>query len=764
MLHMNPKEEEHLKKAIEDLTKELPGKDDSTVAKILLQRAEMYAKLGQRDEATVDIRTAVQRSRGNRDIVKNAESLIQKIYDDIKENQTMPTSKQDVPKDTPKLRRYKEIIKSVSNTDNAISNIKTLIVSKDFVDILQSCGDPDEATNVKTAAIIIVTSILNSESMSEKQENGTPLLVQVTNIASSCFKQCFDSGRAADKVNAFSTLTVLFQANLSVGVEIFNQQGLLEDIMDTIEFEKIEVQVAFANTLAQACSDSNCRKHISKHCSNWLATTASSRSQKNSKLQISASVALTKLSNANDKGTDSIGLDSSATNSEVDQLANAMKEHSISREQLSEMFKDVIKDEKTDSSQLLVAVEGLAYNSMQATVKDSLVNDVEFLKRLFKLAQTKDGLSAMLFGIGTILANMTGYLPVLSEQQKQMKKLRDLANAKGAAKGGKKPSEEHEDPRDQDAAVEERIEQVVKHSVVPALIELSKSHSSNVQAVTVQTFLNIVTPHKLRGTIVQQGGAKCLLRLVGAHQTEKQDYIKVASQALAKIAITMDPRIAFPGEAAHSLVKPLLQLCQDEKPLRNFEGLMALTNLASVDENIRARIYVEQGLPVIEGLQFSDNVMIRRAATELLCNMMFAGPVFEAYSDPNQPGAQAKIKLLLALSDVEDFETRRAASGALAILANSSGSCSMIVKENGYQRISQLLEKDEKVEVQHRGVEIVRCLLEHETKEAATVMAQLGVHLKLVDIVKLCTVQPVRAAAMEVLKLFSQNGITNFNG
>jgi hypothetical protein len=226
----------------------------------------------------------------------------------------------------------------------------------------------------------------------------------------------------------------------------------------------------------------------------------------------------------------------------------------------------------------------------------------------------------------------------------------------------------------------------------------------------------------------------------------------------------MDPRIAFPGAAAHNLVKPLLQLCQDDKPLRNFEGLMALTNLASMDENIRARIYMEKGLPVIEGLQFSENVMIRRAATELLCNMMFAAPVFEAYSDPSQPGAQAKIKLLLALSDVEDFETRRAASGALAILANSPGTCSMIVKENGYQRVSQLLEKDENVEVQHRGVEIVRCLLEHGTKEAATSMAQQGVHLKLVDIVKNCKVQPVRGAAMEVLKQFSQNGVTDFNG
>ncbi|GAB5592578.1 SWI5-dependent HO expression protein 4 [Umbelopsis nana] len=742
---------------------DLTGKDDAAVAKILIQRACMLIKLGRRDDAMTDIRTAVQRDGGNKDIVKTAESLIQQMYTDIKESQTRQNPVQDAPADSPKLRRFKDIIKSISDSDNESSNINKLIVTKDFVDVLQSCGDPTEPSDVRTAAIIIITSILNSHSMSDKLDNGSSLLSKVTNIAATCFRQCLDSGKAADKIVAFATLTVLFQANLAVGADIFNQQGLLEDIMDTIDFEKIEVQIAFADTLAQACSDAHCRKHISKNCSHWLATIASSKSQKDSKLHIAASVALTKLSNANDKAPDSTGLDSSATDSGVDQLASAMREHSISREQLSETFKVAIKDDHTGTSQLLVAVEGLAYNSMQAAVKDSLVDDVQFLDSIFKLAQNKDSSGAMMFGIGTILANVTGYLPVLSEEQKQMKKLRDLANAKGAAKGGQRPTEERDDPRDQDEAVNARIQKVVKQGIVPALIGLSRSSSDNIQAVTSQTFLNIVTPQTTRGTIVQQGGAKCLMRIVGARQPDKEDYIKLASQALAKIAITMDPRIAFPGQAAHDLVKPLLQLCHDDSSLRNFEALMALTNLASMDENIRARICIEKGLPVIEGLQFSDNTMIRRAATELLCNMMFTGPVFEAYSDPKQPGAQAKIKLLLALSDVDDFETRRAASGALAILANSAGTCAMIVKENGYERISQLLDKEENVEVQHRGIELTRCLLDHGNKEAAAGLAQTAAHIKLVDIVKNCKVQPVRAAAMEVLKQFSQNGITNFN-
>ncbi|KAM3589661.1 SWI5-dependent HO expression protein 4 [Umbelopsis sp. WA50703] len=750
-----------LNKDIEKITKELLGQDDSQVAKLLMQRAEKYIQLGRRDEASADIRTAVKTDGKNKEIVQNAESLIQRMYTDIKTVQPASEDQKVTKEDSPKLRLFKEIMQSVSDKNNTSSYIKELIVTRDFVDILQSCGDPSESNDVKTAAIIVLTTILNSQAMSEKIEGGITLLAKVSNVAVTCFKQCFDSGRAADKINAFATLTVLFQANISVGAEIFNQPGLLEDIMDTIDFEKSEVQIAFADALAQACSDSHCRKNISKYCSSWLAATASSKSQKDTNLQIFASIALTKLNNANDKATDSMGLDASATDSGVDQLANAMREHSISNEQLSNTFTAVIKNNHASGSQLLVATEGLAYNSMQAAVKDALVKDDDVLDQLFKIARENNRSGAILFGVATIFANITGYLPVLSEEQKQIKKLRNLANAKGAGKNDQKGTEDQEDPRDRDDAVNQRIEKLVDKGIVTALIGLSRSSSENIQAAISQTFLNIVTPPKTRGTIVQQGGAKCLLRIVGTQH--EASFVKFASQALAKLAITMDPRIAFPGQSAHELVKPMLQLCQDDFSLRNFEALMALTNLASMDENIRARIYLDKGMPIIEGLQFSDNKMIRRAATELLCNMMFLGPVFESYSDPKQSGAQTKIKLLLALSDVDDFETRRAASGALAILANSPGACSMMIKENGYERISQLLLPEENVEVQHRGTELVRCLLEHNGKEAAASFVQYHAHMKLVDIVKNCKVQPVRAAAMDVLKLFSQNGITNFN-
>lgn len=87
-----------------------------------------------------------------------------------------------------------------------------------------------------------------------------------------------------------------------------------------------------------------------------------------------------------------------------------------------------------------------------------------------------------------------------------------------------------------------------------------------------------------------------------------------AAQALAKITITSNPEMAFPGERVrvaavgtcplpalargprpallspqiYEVVRPLVSLLHLQRTgLENFEGLMALTNLAGISERLR---------------------------------------------------------------------------------------------------------------------------------------------------------------------------------
>ncbi|CAO3587936.1 unnamed protein product [Absidia cylindrospora] len=606
------------------------------------------------------------------------------------------------------------------------------------------------------------------EKAAEKQKSST----ENTSVCT-VFQSLSGTGKNVDKLLAYRTLHAIFQTSVTVGAAILCQEGIVEDMMDVVEFEIVDVQVAIMEVLAIASADKSCRKLIIKYASTWLAKVAASRDngKTNPMLKAAAGTTLTKLSAQNasqqqqqkqkDQGDDESDIDAS--------LERAMKGVHLDNNDLMENLKKVVTSQTSNSSMMLTAVEGLAYSSVDPGVKESLADDSTFLKSLTALSinVASRHSNPLLFGIGTILANITMYRPVLSEQQRQMKKLRDLANAKksggakstaGAAGGG-----DEDDERELDKAVDRRVQKVVDQGCAMALMVLSKNSSINIRMMAAQTYLNLVTPQSVRGKLLQQGIVKGLVPLaitVDKENNAQEPYKTTATQALAKLAITTDPRLAFTAAQMLDLVRPLLTLCKDDNQLRQFEGLMALTNMASMDDQVRYMIDGADGMAVFENLQLSSNDMVQRAATEMVCNMTFFEPVFERYSNPSSPGAQNRIRLLMILSDHEDVATRRAASGALAILANSVDACTMMTKvDKGYERIVRLIEENEQVEVQHRGIEIIRCLVNHFGKQGVDNLVKEQGDRKLVEIVKKCQVNAIRGAAMEVLKLFVGHGV-----
>ncbi|CAM9945782.1 unnamed protein product, partial [Chrysoparadoxa australica] len=103
------------------------------------------------------------------------------------------------------------------------------------------------------------------------------------------------------------------------------------------------------------------------------------------------------------------------------------------------------------------------------------------------------------------------------------------------------------------------------------------------------------------------------------------------------------------------------------------QGLLAITNLASAGEETKNRIVSERGISTLESLQFLDHKMVRRAATEAMCNLLPHEKMFEHFKQ------ERTLKLWLALSylgeDEEgapcDMSLVMAATGALAMAAQA---------------------------------------------------------------------------------------------
>lgn len=416
------------------------------------------------------------------------------------------------------------------------------------------------------------------------------------------------------------------------------------------------------------------------------------------------------------------------------------------------------------------------------------------------------GNQAAAYGIATIMYNLFARKPVHTEEQRQVEALKRMANA-GAATGTRKTmgqaaeqTSKVEDKNMSDEAVHARVQRGIKNGAVEAIAALAKADSLRVKQVLGSTLLALVHEREDRLEIVKQGGYKALKAIIATlleppspkepKSAELEKESLPALQALAKLVITTPPSQLFgaggPGGALDA-VRPvaLLLLHADNSMLQRFEAMMALTNLASVDPTVAQRIYTfsrrgagvkpaktdgqeaattsDQIVQAVENQMLEDHKLVRRAAVELVCNLMISDESFARYSGDYIPGSnpsittpeQAKkastsrLHILLALTDVRDLPTRLAASGALAMLTQSETACSILLGLGGdstkaWEKIGGLLaplkaehdasgednafeeEEDEEVEeistlppdegLVHRGLTIALNLFHHIEK------------------------------------------------
>uniref|UniRef100_A0A671Y6C2 Unc-45 myosin chaperone A n=1 Tax=Sparus aurata TaxID=8175 RepID=A0A671Y6C2_SPAAU len=355
------------------------------------------------------------------------------------------------------------------------------------------------------------------------------------------------------------------------------------------------------------------------------------------------------------------------------------------------------------------SVEGLAYLTFDADVKEDLVQDKNALLAMCELAKSED--KTVLFAVGSTLVNCTNSYDV-EKPDPQMVELAKYAK--------QHVPEEH--PKDAPSYVEKRLVKLLEAGVVSALVCMVKQESPALteacRECIARVFLALVERQEDRGTVVAQGGGKALIPLA----SDNTDNGKIkAAQALAKITITSNPEIAFPGERIYETVRPLVSLLSLECTLlQNFEALMALTNLAGISERLRQKLIKEKAVPKIEGYMFEEHDLVRASATECMCNMVLSTEVQKQYLATGND----RLKLLVLYSGEEDERLRKAAAGTLAMLtAEQPELCARIPgTTTHWLEIVQALLLSEITDLRHRGVVIVHNMMQAEKSLAETLM------------------------------------------
>ncbi|OAA57483.1 Armadillo-type fold protein [Niveomyces insectorum RCEF 264] len=617
------------------------------------------------------------------------------------------------------------------------------LIDPDCVDTLVGYLDMRQPDIVRGHATLTVSSYLKAAG-----EDGASKL-------SSFFYSRVKRGTYDDYILAFCVAATIFPIVPDLTAEMFLSEGFLPSLGPLMrrKWKSRKVETACLDMLNVACMNATCRDAVKKYCSDWLEEIVDqdpddvvkdmfaanpdgsvgegsiSMRRHSRQVQNLAAVILAKI-----KATlPPQQLDVAADTGDSGRIQPA----TTSIEDLSKMFTDMLVEDPENGSQN--SVEGLAYASLQPTVKEKLAEDAVFLKRLVKTLQDAPPRSPLTYGALSIFANLTRYQPPRTEEQKRLDQLKAYANAAGK-------SHLQSNPLEDEQHVAQRGQHVFDAGVTPVLVTHSKNGSIASLGLIVSIIHALSVTPSLRGQLAQQGAVRLLIdawtSLSAAASTGGGDAGAVneatpaaraaqrtAAQALARILITTNPTHVFGGtrptpiSAAIRPLASLLRRADDAESydlLPTFEALMALTNLASTDDDTRRGI-IRAAWPDVEEQILSNNARVTRAAVELVCNLVQGPDGVALYADVDGGGSgggsgsssgiggnaaavRNRLNILVALADAEDAGTRSAAAGALAsLLSFESVVRTVVARERGVKILLGLCAPSESEDLRHRG-------------------------------------------------------------
>ncbi|OXB72067.1 UNVERIFIED_CONTAM: hypothetical protein H355_016488 [Colinus virginianus] len=374
-------------------------------------------------------------------------------------------------------------------------------------------------------------------------------------ICEEYIKSKIDPQNMDKTLHAIQMVSGVLQGPFELGNKLLGMKGVMEMMVALCGSEREIDQLVAVEALIHASTKLSRATFIISNGITLLKEIY--KKTKNEKIKIRALVGLCKLGSAG--GTD-YGLRQFAEGS---------------TEKLAKQCRKWLCNTSIDARTRKWAVEGLAYLTLDADVKDDFVEDEQALQAMFELAKDK----------------------------------KDF--------------------------VVKRVKRLLKAGVVSALACMVKADSAILtdqsKELIARVFLALCEDPKDRGTIVAQGGGKALIPLA----VEGTDVGKIkASHALAKIAAISNPDIAFPGERVqerfvadgNDRLKLVVLLCgeDDEKVQKAAAGALAMLTAAQKKLCSKMTEVTTQWLEILQRLCLHDNMEVQHRGLVIAFNLISA--------------------------------------------------------------------------------------------------------------------------------------------
>lgn len=521
------------------------------------------------------------------------------------------------------------------------------------------------------------------------------------------------------KLKAIAALGVVLQGPFEVGSGIIVKNNLINMMLDLADSDDVVQEKVAVEAVVYSASKKDKATGI---LSEGIDVLKKLYQSKNQQIKVRALVGLCKLASC--KGSDvSIKLLADGSAAKLEKACR----------------KILVSSPDYDSKKW--ACDGLAYLTLDADIKQALAEDSASLQVLFDLTKKED--KNTLFSIASVFSNVTNAIPP-KKPTDEMLKLAEYAK--------------HHIPEvhkfDSDKCIKERRSLLMESGICNAMSIMTKHNSDNCRELLAGVYLCLAEEQSYRGKIVAAGGGKALIPLA----LEGSEVGKTkASQALAKLAISINPQLAFPGQRSLEIIRPLIKnLHPDKTEVEHLEALMALTNMAQCDASVRKRIIKEQGISNIEQYMFSEDDDLRRAGTECICNMVKDEDCLYIYEKPDND----RVKLLVLFCGEDDVKLNIAASGALAQLTvDSDKICEKIMSLSAFAATFKQAACAANIEIQYRIFFILRNIAV-TSKELCTKIVESDLTEVIVALTRIeveAERAKVKELATEIVKLFLEH-------
>ncbi|KAK3293237.1 myosin-binding striated muscle assembly central-domain-containing protein [Chaetomium fimeti] len=592
------------------------------------------------------------------------------------------------------------------------------IIDDYCVDTIFGYLDMRQSQNIRLNAILCTAAYLGAaKEEGHRRVNGF-------------FHAKMKGGTYDDYIVAFCAAAAIFSIDYDLMSDLIHTEGFLPSLAPLMsrKWKSRKIETACLEMLHAACMQMKCHPAIQKYCIGWLeevifedpeTRVANMRNLVETDIDIDkegpeplkehcrkvrslAGVIWTKIMAAS---VQQVAPPNQGPEPKVESAVAKM-------ERLCKRFAGMLAAE--DSEDVQYAVEGLAYATTLPKIREQLARDGESLKRIVTVIGSAPPKSPLAYGALSIITHITRYKPTESEEQKRLKQLKAYANAAGKVQ----PS-----PLSDDSYVSERCKLVFDAGVTPVLVKHCKTASIASLSLIISIIFSLSVTPSLRGQLAQQGAVRVLIAAWTALPEKEDATRRTAAQALARILISTNPALIFRQLPQTAAIRPLTSIIPPDPNadtrdlLPTFESLLALTNLASTDDDsdTTRRAIVRTAWDDVEEQLFSTNARVSTAAAELVCNLVQSPEEAIGLFGDGSSKAATRVKVMLALADADDVKTRSAAGGALASLTAFGEVVRAVLEQpRGAGIVLGLCRDGDDEGLRHRGAVVVHNMVSQE--------------------------------------------------